>query len=47
MVTPAPEEEDGEEGVTPQPSEDSDSGKSCEASPEESGVSAGDIEVAI
>ena len=47
MVTPAPEEEDGEEEVTPQPSEDSDSTKSYEASPEDSGVSAGDIEVAI
>ena len=47
MVTPAPEEEDSEEGVTPQSSEDSDSGESYEASPEESGVSAGDIEVAI
>ena len=47
MVTPTPEEEDGEEAVTPQPSEDSDSSKSYEASPEDSGVSAGDIEVAI
>ena len=47
MVTLAPEEEDGEEEVTPQPSEDSDSGESYEASLEDSGVSAGDIEVAI
>ena len=47
IVTPVPEEEDGEEGVTPQPSEDSDSSESYEASLEESGVSAGDIEVAI
>ena len=47
MVTLAPEEEDGEEEVIPQPSEDSDSGESYEASPEDSGVSAGDIEVAI
>ena len=47
MVTPAPEEEDGEEEVTPQPSKDCDSGESYEASPEDSGVSAGDIEVAI
>ena len=47
MVTLASEEEDGEEEVTPQPSEDSDSGESYEASPEDSGVSAGDIEVAI
>ena len=47
MVTWAPEEEEGEEGVTPQPSEDSDSGESYEASPEESGVSAGNIGVAM
>ena len=47
MVTPAPEEEDGEEEVTPQPSEESDSGESYEASPEDSGVSAADIEVAF
>ena len=32
MVTLAPEEKDIEEGVTPQPSEDSDSGESYEAS---------------
>ena len=38
MVTPAPEEEGGGEEVTPQPSEDSDSGKSYEVSPEGSGV---------
>ena len=47
MVTPGPKEEDGEEGFTPQPSKDSDSGKSYEASLEESGVSDGDIEVAF
>ena len=47
MVTPAPEEEDSEEEVTPQPSEESDSGESYEASPEDSGVSAADIEVAF
>ena len=47
MVTPAPEEEDSEEEVTPQPREDSNSGESSEASPEDSRVSAGDIEVAI
>ena len=47
MVTPPPEEEDSEEEVTPQPSEDSDSSESYEASPEDSGVSAGDTEVAI
>ena len=46
-VTLASEEEDGEEEVTPQPSEDSDSGESYEASPEDLGVSAGDIKVAI
>ena len=47
MVTLASEEEDNEEEVTPQPNEDSDSGESYEASLEDSGVSAGDIEVAI
>ena len=47
MVTLAPEEEDGEKEVTPQPSEDSDSSESYEASQEDSGVSPGDIEVAI
>ena len=31
MVAPAPEEDAGEEEATPQPSEDSDSGKSYEA----------------
>ena len=40
MITPAPEEEDSEEEVIPQPSEDSDSGEFYEASPEGSGVSA-------
>ena len=47
MVTPAPEEEDSEEEFTPQPSEDSDSSESYETSPEDSGVSARDIEVDI
>ena len=47
MVTLAPEEENSEEEVTPQPSEDSDSGESYEASLKGSGVLAGDIEVAI
>ena len=47
MVTPAPEEEDGEEEVTSQPSGDSESEESYEASLEDSGVSAGDIKVAI
>ena len=47
MVTPAPEEEAGEEEVTPQPSEESDSGESYEASLEDSRVTAGDIEMTI
>ena len=47
MVTPAPEEEDGKEDITPQPNKDSDRGESYEASLEDSRVSAGDIEVAI
>ena len=46
-LRPAPEEEDGKEEVTSQPSEDSDSGESYEASLEDSGVSAGDIDMAI
>ena len=47
QFTAVPEEEDSEEEVTPQPCEDSDSSESYEASLEDSGVSAGDIEVAI
>ena len=46
MVAPAPEEDAGEEEATPQPSEDSDSGKSYEAQDDLS-VSPGDVEVAI
>ena len=46
MVAPAPEEDAGEEEVTPQPSEDSDSGESYEAQGDLS-VSPGDVEVAI
>ena len=47
MVAPVPEEGTGEEGATPQPSEDSDSGKSYEAQQDNLSVSPGDIEVAI
>ena len=47
MVAPAPEEEVTMEERTPQPSEDSDSGKSYEAQPDDMPVSAGDIKKAI
>ena len=47
MVAPAPEEDAGEEEATPQPSEDSDSGKSYEAQQDDLLVSPGDVEVAI
>ena len=47
MVAPAPEEDPGEEEATPQPSEDSDSGKSYEAQQDDLLVSPGDVEVAI
>ena len=47
MVAPVPEEEVAMEEMTPQPSEDSDSGESYEAQPNDMPVSAGDIEIAI
>ena len=47
MVTPAPEEEVAMEETTPEPSEDSNSGESCEAQPDDMSVSTGDIEIAI
>ena len=47
MVAPVPEEDTGEEEVTPQPSEDSDSGESCEVQQDDLLVSPGDVEVAI
>ena len=47
MVAPAPEEEVTVEEMTPQPSEDSNSGESYEAQPDDMPVSAGDIEMAI
>ena len=47
MVTPAPEEDAGEEEATPQPSEDSDSGESYEAQQDDLSVLPGDVEVAI
>ena len=46
-VAPAPEEEVTVEEMTPQPSEDSDSGESYKAQPDDMPVSAGDIEIAI
>ena len=47
MVAPVPEEDAGEEEATPQPSEDSDSGKSYEAQQDDLSVSPGDVEVVI
>ena len=45
MVVPALEEEAVAEETTPQPTEDSDSGKSYEASLDDMSVSAGDCEM--
>ena len=47
MVVPAPEEDPGPEDATPPQTEDSDSGESYEASPDDASVSTGDIEVAV
>ena len=47
MVVPVPEEEVTVKEMTPQPSEDSDSGESYEAQPDDMPVSIGDIEIAI
>ena len=47
MVAPAPEEEVTIEETTPQPSEDSDSGESYKAQPDDTPVSAGDIKIAV
>ena len=47
IVVPAPEEEVGAQEVTPLPTEDSNSGESYEALPDDAPVSAGDVEVAV
>ena len=47
MVAPAPEEGPGEGEATPIPSEESDSGESYEATPEDTTISQGDIEIAV
>ena len=47
MVAPAPEEGPGEGQATPLCSEESDSGKSYEATPEDTTISQGDIEIAV
>ena len=47
MVAPAPEEEVTIEETMPQPSEDSNSGESYEAQPDDMSVSTGDIEIAV
>ena len=46
IVAPAPEEGPGEE-ATPIPSKESDSGKSYEATPEDTTISQGDIEITV
>ena len=47
MVAQAPEEVVVAEEIMPQPTEDRNSGKSYEASPDDTPVSAGDIKVAV
>ena len=47
MVAPAPEEEAAVEEMTPQPSEDSNSGELYEAQPNDMPVSPGDIEIVV
>ena len=47
MIAPVPEEEVAVEEMTPQPSEDSDSGESYEAQPDDMPVSTGDTRIAI
>ena len=47
MVALAPEEEVAVEEMTPQPSEDSNSGESYEPQPDDMPVSAGDIKIVI
>ena len=47
MVAPAPKEEVTVEEMTPQSSEDSDSGKSYEAQPDDMPVSTRDIKIAV
>ena len=47
MVAAAPEEDLGSKDATPPQTEDSDSGESYEALPDDASVSTGDIEVAV
>ena len=47
IIAPVPGGEVAVEETTPQPSEDSDSGKSYEAQPDDRPISTGDIEIAI
>ena len=47
MVAPAPEEEPGEGEAIPVPSEESDIRESYEATPEDTTISQGDIEIAV
>ena len=47
MVAPAPEEGSGEGEATPLLSEESDSGKSYEATQDDATISQGDMEIAV
>ena len=47
MVAPASEEGSGEGEATPLLSKESDSGKSCEATQDDTTVSQGDVEIAV
>ena len=47
MVVPALEEGPGEGEATPIPSEESDSGESYEATPDDITISQGDVEIAV
>ena len=47
MVVPAPEEGPGDGEATPIPSKESDSSESYEATPEDTTISQGDVEIAV
>ena len=47
MVAPAPEKGCGEGEATPLPSEESDSGKSYEATHEDTTITQGNVEIAV
>ena len=47
MVAPAPDEGSGEGEATPLPSEETDSGESYEAMPDDATISQGNVEIAV